>query len=94
MPCPLEFDARDLDDMAVLDKELNEATRGFERLQSICDVGEEGWVLVEDYERAVDFFRECKEEALAGVQSPKEQEEIMGHWPWDDMDDDMYMCML
>lgn len=91
VPCPLEFDARDLDDMAVLDKELNEATRGFKRLQSICDVGEEGWVLVEDYERAVDFFRECKEEALAGVQSPKEQEEIMGHWPWDDMDEDMYM---
>ncbi|KAI0772853.1 kinase-like domain-containing protein [Trametes elegans] len=91
VPCPLEFNAKDLDETAALDKELSEATRGFERLQSMCDVGEEGWVLVEDYERAVAFFKECKEEALAGAQSPKEQEEIMGHWPWDDMDEDMYM---
>ena len=54
-------------------------------------VGEEGWVLGEDYEHAVAFFKECKEEALAGAQSAKEREEIMGHWPWDDMDEDAYM---
>ncbi|KAH9848501.1 kinase-like domain-containing protein [Lenzites betulinus] len=91
VPCPLEFDAKDLDETAVLDKELSEATRGFERLQSMYGVGEEGWVLVEDYERAVAFFKECKEGALAGAQSAKEREEIMAHWPWDDMDEDMYM---
>ncbi|KAG6838496.1 hypothetical protein C0991_011157, partial [Blastosporella zonata] len=51
-------------------------------------VGEEGWVLVEDYEGALAFFKECKEDALAGAQSAKEREEIMAHWPWDDMDED------
>ena len=77
--------------MAALGKELSEATRGFERLQFMHDVGEEGWVPAENYESAVAFFKECKKEALAGAQSAKEREEIMGHWPWDDMDEDMYM---
>lgn len=43
------------------------------------DVGEEGWVLFEDYERAVAFFKGFKEEALAGAQSAEEREEIMAH---------------
>lgn len=91
VPCPLKFDAKDLDETAVLDKELSEVTRDFERLQSMFDVGEEGWVLAEDYERAMSFFKECKEEVLAGAQSAEEREEIMGHWAWDDIDEDMYM---
>ncbi|KAJ3740648.1 hypothetical protein DFH05DRAFT_1581996 [Lentinula detonsa] len=92
VPCPLEFDAEDLDEMAVIDKEMSEATRGFEiLLQSMRGVGEEGWVPVEDYEGTVAFFKEYKEDALAGAQSAEEREEIMTHWPWDDMDEDMYM---
>ncbi|KAJ3987972.1 kinase-like domain-containing protein [Lentinula detonsa] len=91
VPCPLEFDAEDLDEMAVIDKEVSEATRGFEILQSMRGVGEEGWVPVEDYEGTVAFFKEYKEHALAGAQSAEEREEIMTHWPWDDMDEDMYM---
>ena len=63
MSCPIE----DLDETAVLDKGLSEATRGFEFLQSIRGVGEEGWVPVEHYEGAVAFFKGCKEEALAGA---------------------------
>lgn len=35
VPCPLEFDAKDLAETAVLGKELSEATRGFDRLQSV-----------------------------------------------------------
>lgn len=91
VPCPLEFDAKDLDQTAVLDKELSQATRGFEFLQSRGGVGEEGWVQTEDYEGAVAFFKECKEKALAGAESEKEREEIEAHWPWDDMDEEMYM---
>jgi hypothetical protein len=91
VPCPLEFDAKDLDETAVLDQELSKATMGFEFLQSMHGVGEEGWVPVEDYEGAVAFFKECKEDALVGAQSAKERDEIMAHWPWDDMDEEMYM---
>ncbi|KAF7288594.1 APH domain-containing protein [Mycena indigotica] len=91
VPCPLKFDSKDLEKTARVGKELREATTGFDRLQSVHDVGEEGWVLVEDYERAVAFFKQFKEEAFAGAQSAREREEVMGHWPWDDMDEDMYM---
>ena len=91
VPCPLEFDAKDLDETAVLDKELSKATQGFEFLQSRRGVGEEGWILAEDYEDAVAFFKEWKEKALAGSESAKEREEIETHWPWDDMDEEMYM---
>ena len=91
VPCPLEFDAEDLGQTATLDKELSKATRGFEILQSMGGAGEEGWVPTEDYERAVTFFRAFQAEALAGAKSAEEREEIEGHWPWDDMDEEMYM---
>ena len=92
MPCPLELDANDLRcEMTVLNKELSQASRGFEFLQSMCGVGEEGWVVNEDYEFAVDFLKKRKEEALVGAESVEEREEIMVHWPWDDVDEEMYM---
>jgi len=93
MPCPLELDAKDRlrREMAVLNQELSRASRGFESFQSMCGVGEEGWVLIEDYEFAVDFLKKRKEQALAGAESAEEREEIMAHWPWDDMDEEMYM---
>ncbi|TBU26130.1 kinase-like domain-containing protein [Dichomitus squalens] len=91
VPCPIEFDAKDLRETAVLNKQLSEAERGFNILQGMCGVGEEGWVLAEDYENAVAFLKETKEEALAGAESVEEREEIMSHWPWDDMDETEYM---
>ena len=60
-------------------------------INGACGAGEEGWVPTEDYERAVTFFRAFQEEALAGAKSVEEREEIEGHWPWDDMDEEMYM---
>lgn len=56
--------------------------------QNMVGLGEEGWVLTEDYEDAVAFFEKKKEEALAGTKSAEERAEIMGHWPWDDMDEE------
>lgn len=91
VPCPIEFDAQDLRETTALNEELSPADRGFEILQSMCGVGEEGWVLAEDYENAVEFLKERKEEALAGAESEEERGEIMAHWPWDDMDEMKYM---
>jgi hypothetical protein len=85
--CPVEFDAKDLRETTVLNEELSKADRGFEFLQGMCGLGEEGWVLAEDYEYAVAFLKERMEEALTGAESVEEQEEIMAHWPWDDMDE-------
>jgi len=89
--CPLEFDTKDLQETMVLHKELSQASQGFKFLQSMCGVGEEGWVQTEDYESAVAFLKERKEEALAEAESAKEREEIIAHWPWDDMDEEMWM---
>ncbi|KAF6749111.1 hypothetical protein DFP72DRAFT_1143464 [Ephemerocybe angulata] len=89
--CPLEFDKKDLEETKVLGKELLRETRVFEFLQLFCLVGEKGWVSVENYGEVVYFFQECKEDGLAEAESEKEREEIMTHWPWDDMDKRMYM---
>ncbi|KAJ7632968.1 kinase-like domain-containing protein [Roridomyces roridus] len=89
--CPFDFDATDVEETMAMEEVMIKMTRGFEILQSMQDVGEEGWVLAEDYERAVAFFKEYKEEALAGAETAEEREEILGHWPWDDMDEEMYM---
>ncbi|KAF6759570.1 kinase-like domain-containing protein [Ephemerocybe angulata] len=91
VPCPLEFDKKDLEETALLGKELLGETRAFELLQLFRLVGEQGWVSVENYEEVVDFFKECKEDGLAEAESEKEREEIRAHWPWDDMDERMYM---
>ena len=91
VPCPVEFDAKDLRETTVLNEELSNADRGFEFLQGMCGLGEEGWVLAEDYEYAVAFLKERKEEALAGAELVEEREEIMAHWPWDDVDEKEYM---
>lgn len=89
--CPLKFDAKDLHETTVLVEELGKASRGFELLQSMRGVGEEGWVPSEDYESAVAFFKGWKEKGLAEAESAKEREEIMEHWPWDDMYEELYM---
>jgi hypothetical protein len=39
----------------------------------------------------MDFLKERKEQGLAGTESAEEREEILNHWPWDDMDEEMYM---
>nr|GAT46297.1 predicted protein [Mycena chlorophos] len=89
--CPIEFGTKDLNEMAELDKEMSETTRGFELLQAMRGIGEEGWVPVEDYEDTVAFLKQFKEESLAGAESVEEREEIMDQWPWEDMDEEMYM---
>ena len=68
-----------------------EARPGAAATATDCGVGEEGWVPTEDYEGAVAFFKEWKEKALAKAESAEEREEIEAHWPWDDMDEEVYM---
>lgn len=91
LPCHVDIDAKDLRETTVLNRDLGIADMGFEFLQNMCGVGEESWVLTEDYECAVALLEEKEEEALAGAESAEEREEIMTHWPWDDMDEEKYM---
>ncbi|KAL1675240.1 kinase-like domain-containing protein [Schizophyllum commune] len=91
VPCPIKFDEEDLRKTEVLEKELGDACQGFELFQSFAGIGEEGWVPSDDqYEFATNLIRRSKEDALAGCQSEEERNEIMSHWPWDDMDEDGY----
>jgi len=89
VPCPLEFE--DLHETTVLNEELSQANKGFEFIQSNCGVGEEGWVATENYEFAMAFLKDMKKKALRGAESAKDREEIMAHWPWEDIDEDAYM---
>jgi len=56
-------------------------------------VGSEGWVPTQHYrdEEAVALSKQMKEAALVEARSAEERAEIMGHWPWDDMDEGKYM---
>lgn len=91
MPCPVKFDTEDVRETRKLNEEQAETDRLFEILQNMVGLGEEGWVPTEDYEDAVAFFKGRKEAALAGANSAEERAEIMGHWPWDNMDEEKYM---
>ena len=91
VPCPVEIDAQDLRETKALNEELSAADKGFEISQSMCGLGEDGWVLAEDYENAVADLKQIKEEVLADAESEEERGEIMAHWPWDDMDETNHM---
>ncbi|KIY65649.1 kinase-like protein [Cylindrobasidium torrendii FP15055 ss-10] len=89
--CPVAFDAEDRDEMALLNKKIAQAEMGFSFMQNMAGVAEEGWVPNEDYEHAMRFLSGKKEEAFKYAQSDEEREEITEQWPWDDMDEEMYM---
>ena len=57
----------------------------------LLGLGPEGWVPTQNYEEAVALSKQMKEDGLADVTSEEEQEEIMEHWPWDDMDEGKHM---
>ena len=88
--CPVEFDAEDVRETRKLSEVLGEADGRFELWQNIIGLGEDGWVSTENYSDAVAFFKESKEERLAGAKSAEKRAQIMGHWPWDDMDEEKY----
>ena len=61
------------------------------RRQNMLGLGPEGWVPTQHYEEAVALSKQMKEAVLAEARSAEERAEIMGHWPWDDMDEGKYM---
>ncbi|KAG2008851.1 protein kinase subdomain-containing protein PKL/CAK/Fmp29 [Coprinopsis cinerea AmutBmut pab1-1] len=91
-PCPIEFEADDIEETGKLQEKQEGADQAWEIvLQSIVGCGEEGWVQNEDYEQALERCRMLKEGALAQAVSEKERAEIEQHWPLDDMDEGKYM---
>lgn len=80
--CPVEFDAKDSHEMMVLREAMIEADGRFRVM-----LGEDGSVLPENYDHAMAFMKDNKEEVLAEAKSVEEWENIMNHWPWDDMDE-------
>ncbi|KAI0044477.1 kinase-like protein [Auriscalpium vulgare] len=91
VPCPVEFEAEAQRETAALRKELNSLDTGFDILQGMVGLGEDGWVSNEGYEYAVTFLENIKKDGLAGAESAEDREEIMTQWPWDDMDEEKYM---
>ncbi|CCM02764.1 uncharacterized protein FIBRA_04872 [Fibroporia radiculosa] len=57
LPCPVKFNAKDLRETMALNEDLSTADRGFELLQGMCGLGEEGWVMAEGYEYAAAFLK-------------------------------------
>ncbi|KAK0492528.1 hypothetical protein EDD18DRAFT_1410353 [Armillaria luteobubalina] len=85
-PCPTVFDAEDVRETMKLDEVLREADATLEACQNIIGHGPEGWVSTQHYEEAMARGKQMK-----AATSAEEQAEIVGHWPWDDMNEDDYM---
>ena len=90
-PCPVVFDAEDVRKTKELNEAQGKADNVFEMWQDLFGLGPEGWVPTQDYEGAVALCKQMKEEALSEARSEEERAEILGHWPWDDMDEGEYM---
>ena len=63
VPCPLEFDVKDVHETMVLKKELDK----LEFLRTMGGLGEEGWVLNEDYEGTVALLEESRRRRWRGA---------------------------
>ncbi|KAH7884287.1 protein kinase subdomain-containing protein PKL/CAK/Fmp29 [Phlebopus sp. FC_14] len=85
-PCPVVFDAEDVRETMELNEVQRRADEALEVWQNMLGLGPEGWVPTQHYEEAVALSKQMKEKGLA-----EERAEIMGHWPWDDMDEGKYM---
>ena len=89
-PCPVVFNAEDVRETTKLNEVQRRADEALEAWQNMLGLGPEGWVPTQHYEEAVALSKQMKE-ALAEARSAEERAEIMGHWPWDDMDEGKYM---
>jgi hypothetical protein len=89
--CPVVFDAKDSRETTELNEVQRKADEAFEVWQNMLGLGPEGWVPTQDYKAAVALSKQMKEAALTEATSEEERAEIMGHWPWDDMDEGKYM---
>lgn len=91
VPCPVVFNAEDARETLELNEVQGKADKAFGMWQNMLGLGPEGWVPTQDYKAAVALCKQVKEAALAEATSEEERAEIMGHWPWDDMDEEKYM---
>ena len=84
--CPVVSDTEHVREMTELNEVQRRVDEALEACQNLLGLGPEGWVPAQHYEEAVALSKQMKEAALA-----EERAEIMGHWPWDDMDEGKYM---
>jgi hypothetical protein len=87
-PCPVVFDAEDVCETT----ELNEVQRKADKALVKLYLWLKGRVSTQDYEEALALcdWQQMKEQASTEATSAGERAEIMGHWPWDDMDEGKY----
>ena len=93
VPCPLVFDVDDVQETIELNAIQERAVETTAKCQDLIGLGPEGWVPVWYYEEAVARNNQMKNMALSGAAADSLQvyEEIMSHWPFDDMDEEKYM---
>jgi hypothetical protein len=91
-PCPVVFDAEDVRATTKLAEVQREADEVLEKCESAIGLGTpDGWVPVQHYEETMARSKKMKADSLAMATSAEERAEIMGNWPWDDIDEEKYM---
>ncbi|KAF8177834.1 protein kinase subdomain-containing protein PKL/CAK/Fmp29 [Pholiota molesta] len=91
-PCPVVFDAEDVRATMKLAEVQREADEVLEKCESAIGIGTpDGWVPVQYYEETMTRSKKMKADSLAMATSAEERAEIMGNWPWDDIDEEKFM---
>lgn len=88
--CPVMFDVEDVRETMKLDEVQRGTDEALEACRNVIGLGSEGWVPTQHYEGAMELSKQMKVDALAATTSAEEHAEILGHWPWDDMDEEKY----
>ncbi|TFK46517.1 protein kinase subdomain-containing protein PKL/CAK/Fmp29 [Heliocybe sulcata] len=90
-PCPLVFDAGDVRETMELNEAQRKADETFHMCQNLLGLAPEGWMPIEESEAKVALCKQMKEIAVIEAMPEEERVELMGHWPWDDMDEGKHM---
>ena len=91
VPCPVVFDDDDIQETMRLRGTQEEMKVAMGKCQDIIGVGMGGWIQNHYYEEVVARNKQLKEHMLTVADSAEARDEIMYHWPFDDMDEEKYM---
>ncbi|KAL4966948.1 kinase-like domain-containing protein [Aspergillus stella-maris] len=83
--CPVHFDQKDAEEFYVLEENWFKMNIIVEHWKSLLDdIGQDGWVRHESYDKVMALNRELKAEWLAEAQDENERRQVDEYWPFQD----------
>ena len=85
IPCPVRFDAIDEEEFMRIEKRWFEASILLEQWRLVLDdLGQDGWVRNESYDKVVEMNRQLKKEWLDKAENEEDLHSVEKYWPFRD----------